>query len=89
MIKGTFKDHLVAWVHQYIESEHGHADAERIMDDIDRKYVHPCTTSIFSSMLTLTFSLLGFLRSPRSREFDDLQKAETMRGGPAMILRHL
>ncbi|TBU53492.1 hypothetical protein BD310DRAFT_774757, partial [Dichomitus squalens] len=38
LIKGTFKDHLVDWVTQYIyltaESE---AEAKRIMDDIDRR----------------------------------------------------
>ncbi len=35
IIKGTFKDHLVAWVEEYLILEHGRSDANRIMDDID------------------------------------------------------
>ncbi|KAH9941016.1 hypothetical protein B0H21DRAFT_870312 [Amylocystis lapponica] len=37
LIKGTFKDHLVTWVEQYLHSIHSKADAQRIMDDIDRR----------------------------------------------------
>ncbi|KAI0691935.1 hypothetical protein BC835DRAFT_1534514 [Cytidiella melzeri] len=37
IIKGTFKDHLVTWVGQYLELTHGKAQANIIMDDIDRR----------------------------------------------------
>jgi hypothetical protein len=37
MIKGTFKDHLVTWVQEYLEKEHGKAEAAKIMGDIDRR----------------------------------------------------
>ncbi|KAJ7934801.1 hypothetical protein B0H13DRAFT_1854799 [Mycena leptocephala] len=37
VIKGTFKDHLVAWVGEYLENEHGKAEAKKIMADIDRR----------------------------------------------------
>lgn len=37
MIKGTFKDHLVTWVGEYLELEHGAARAAEIMDDIDHR----------------------------------------------------
>ncbi|KAF7349140.1 hypothetical protein MVEN_01436200 [Mycena venus] len=37
VIKGTFKDHLVAWVGEYLENEHGKAKAKKIMADIDRR----------------------------------------------------
>ncbi|KAI0069218.1 hypothetical protein BV25DRAFT_1926438 [Artomyces pyxidatus] len=37
VIKGTFKDHLVTWVQQYIELVNTKQDAKRIMDDIDCK----------------------------------------------------
>ncbi|KAJ7166623.1 hypothetical protein C8R46DRAFT_1094922 [Mycena filopes] len=37
VIKGTFKDHLVAWVGQYLEIEHGKSGAKKIMADIDRR----------------------------------------------------
>ncbi|KAI9431349.1 hypothetical protein H4582DRAFT_2062851 [Lactarius indigo] len=37
LIKGVFKDHLVAWVEQYLEMEHGSTQAQEIMDDIDKR----------------------------------------------------
>ncbi|TFY77262.1 hypothetical protein EWM64_g6749 [Hericium alpestre] len=37
LIKGTFKDHLVTWVEEYLHEEHSNAEADRIMDDIDRR----------------------------------------------------
>ncbi|KAH7903445.1 hypothetical protein BJ138DRAFT_1120383 [Hygrophoropsis aurantiaca] len=37
MIKGSFKDHLVQWTGEYLQSEHGEARANEIMDDIDRR----------------------------------------------------
>ncbi|KAG1821799.1 uncharacterized protein BJ212DRAFT_1477639 [Suillus subaureus] len=36
IIKGCFKDHLVAWVEKYLHHIHGKHEAERIMDDIDQ-----------------------------------------------------
>jgi hypothetical protein len=38
LIKGTFKDHLVEWVGEYLVEHHGEAHANRILDDIDRRY---------------------------------------------------
>ncbi|KAH9071088.1 hypothetical protein EDB83DRAFT_2221410 [Lactarius deliciosus] len=37
LIKGAFKDHLVAWVEQYLVTEHGPTRAQEIMDDIDKR----------------------------------------------------
>ncbi|KAF7368420.1 hypothetical protein MVEN_00164700 [Mycena venus] len=37
VIKGTFKDHLVTWVGEYLELVHGAAEAKKIMADIDRR----------------------------------------------------
>ncbi|KAH9028893.1 hypothetical protein EDB85DRAFT_1969124 [Lactarius pseudohatsudake] len=37
LIKGTFKDHLVTWVEEYLEAEHGPTQAREIMDDIDKR----------------------------------------------------
>ncbi|OJT12661.1 hypothetical protein TRAPUB_10793, partial [Trametes pubescens] len=39
VIKGTFKDHLVAWVEQYLVIQHGKPGATAIMADIDRRHV--------------------------------------------------
>ncbi|KAI0309305.1 hypothetical protein OF83DRAFT_1185856 [Amylostereum chailletii] len=36
IIKGTFKDHLVGWVNQYLVEEHGQSRASAIVADIDR-----------------------------------------------------
>ena len=40
LIKGTFKDHLVTWVGEYLALEYGEARANEILDDIDRRFVH-------------------------------------------------
>ncbi|RPD69767.1 hypothetical protein L226DRAFT_548054 [Lentinus tigrinus ALCF2SS1-7] len=37
LIKGTFKDHLVAWVEQYLKHEYGDTRAADIMAEIDRR----------------------------------------------------
>ncbi|KAJ7724780.1 hypothetical protein B0H16DRAFT_289198 [Mycena metata] len=37
IIKGTFKDHLVTWVGEYLEIIHGKKGAAHIMADIDRR----------------------------------------------------
>ncbi|KAG9217554.1 hypothetical protein CCMSSC00406_0008481 [Pleurotus cornucopiae] len=37
VIKGTFKDHLVQWVGDYLIMEHGKAKGESIMDEIDHR----------------------------------------------------
>lgn len=39
VIKGTFKDHLVTWVSDYLVGEHGPTCADEILDDIDRRFV--------------------------------------------------
>ncbi|KAI9429761.1 hypothetical protein H4582DRAFT_1826008, partial [Lactarius indigo] len=36
VIKGTFKDHLVVWVCDYLMMQHGESQANDILDDIDR-----------------------------------------------------
>jgi hypothetical protein len=38
LIKGTFKDHLVRWICEYLVQEHGERRASVILDDIDRRY---------------------------------------------------
>lgn len=37
VIKGSFKDHLVTWVGEYLYLEHSKAEADAIMDEIDRR----------------------------------------------------
>ena len=42
LIKGTFKDHLVTWVEEYLEATHGKTQAAVILADIDRRFVIFC-----------------------------------------------
>ncbi|EMD36420.1 hypothetical protein CERSUDRAFT_52595 [Gelatoporia subvermispora B] len=37
LIKGTFKDHLVSWVEDYLEIVHGEEGAKKILTDIDNR----------------------------------------------------
>ncbi len=39
VIKGSFKDHLMEWVGEYLLQAEGKDWAREIMDDIDRRYV--------------------------------------------------
>lgn len=39
VIKGTFKDHLVTWINEYLVEEHGDAHGQAIIADIDYRYV--------------------------------------------------
>jgi hypothetical protein len=38
-IKGTFKDHLVVWVEDYLKIIHGPSKAGAILDEIDQQCV--------------------------------------------------
>jgi len=55
LIKGTFKDHLVTWVGEYLAIEHGQARANEIMDDIDRRY---CFSQYKGFIIFYLFALL-------------------------------
>ncbi|KAG2341453.1 hypothetical protein BDR05DRAFT_976999 [Suillus weaverae] len=56
IIKGIFKDHLVAWVQLYLECTHGEARAKEIMDDIDK-------------WIAVAPSFLGLRHFPEGRGF--------------------
>ena len=38
LVKGTFKDHLIAWVGEYLYLTYSKKDADNILDKIDRRY---------------------------------------------------
>ncbi|KII89352.1 hypothetical protein PLICRDRAFT_109924 [Plicaturopsis crispa FD-325 SS-3] len=56
IIKGTFKDHLVTWVCDYLVAEHGEKRGNEILDDIDRR-------------IAATPSFPGLRRFPQGRRF--------------------
>ena len=39
LVKGTFKDHLVQWIGDYLHLMHGETHANSILDDIDCRWV--------------------------------------------------
>ncbi|TDL21906.1 hypothetical protein BD410DRAFT_284313 [Rickenella mellea] len=56
VIKGTFKDHLVTWVEEYLVLTHGRARADEIIADIDRR-------------IAVVPSFAGLRRFPEGRGF--------------------
>jgi len=38
VIKGTFKDHLVTWIEEYLLLTHGEARSNMIWDDINKRH---------------------------------------------------
>ena len=47
VIKGTFKDHLVEWVMDWLILKNGEARANEILDDIDRRSVYRSDVLLF------------------------------------------
>ncbi|KAG1775478.1 hypothetical protein EV702DRAFT_1180272 [Suillus placidus] len=56
IVKGCFKDHIVAWVEKYLHRIHGKREAERRMDDIDQR-------------LAAAIPFTGLRRFPQGRGF--------------------
>ncbi|KAL1718599.1 hypothetical protein EV715DRAFT_291211 [Schizophyllum commune] len=56
VIKGTFKDHLVTWIGEYLNATYGPSRAKEILDDIDRR-------------LSAVPSFPGLRRFPEGRDF--------------------
>ncbi|KAJ6548422.1 hypothetical protein B0H19DRAFT_1211517 [Mycena capillaripes] len=62
VIKGTFKDHLVEWVNEYLHTTYGEARALEIIADIDHRRV-------LSSTISAVPSFPGLRRFPDGRDF--------------------
>ncbi|KAH9023764.1 hypothetical protein EDB85DRAFT_1870528, partial [Lactarius pseudohatsudake] len=56
LIKGAFKDHLVTWVNDYIKAKYPASQAQKILDDIDRR-------------IALALPFAGLRRFPEGRNF--------------------
>lgn len=81
LIKGTFRDHLVQWVEDYLKETHGPSKGESILDEIDRRYVesNPGSTATQSSLASHLH--LSFLVS------DGLNKVAISSNGQVMTQR--
>ena len=78
LIKGTFKDHLVTWIEEYLVEEHGKQGAATIMADVDRRCVNLTSLNICrdskASIVSLDSisvvpSFPGLRRFPEGRNF--------------------
>ena len=81
-----FKDHLVTWMNEYLELEHGKHHAGEILIDIDCRYV-----IVIQPMQTHSdehFILLGLQLCSLFLHCNDFQKAVGSNSGLGMILRH-
>ena len=84
LIKGTFKDHLVAWVEDYLNEVYSTAKAEMILDEINRWYAElPAHSNIFS--LTLCRIALAPL-FPGLRRFKQGRKFKQWTGNDSKAL---
>lgn len=72
LIKGTFKDHLVTWIEEYIYLVNTTQQAKEIMDEIDRRYVVSAfSTSHFNLSSSIAFipPFTGLRHFPKGRGF--------------------
>ena len=78
VIKGTFKDHLVTWVEEYIVLTHGKTYAKQIWDNIDKWYEILLVTMILSDFTLVLVLCLHF------QGCDDSKKAVGLSSGQVM-----
>lgn len=83
LIKGGFKDHLVDWVERYLHRIHGKARADKILDEIDRRYVY---RFIIDAIIHTPLELQPL---PHSLACDVFPKAGISNSGLAMIQKAL
>ena len=67
-IKGTFKDHLVDWIGEYLEITYEKAEAERILDEIDQWYAFDLSW-FYSFLISISSRLAATPAFPELRKF--------------------
>ena len=87
LINGTFKDHLVTWVNEYLVEEYGAVRGLEIIDDIDWWYGISWFSSAF--LLNYQLSIIVSLLFQHSQGCDDFQMGMISSNGRGMIQRHL
>ena len=85
VIKGTFKDHLVQWIKDYLNAVHGASKAEIILDEIDRRYV--MLPNLFKRVLQLTHCSIALAPLfPGLRRFKQGRKFKQWTGNDSRAL---
>jgi hypothetical protein len=72
LIKGTFKDHLVTWVTQYIKRHYPLARAKEVLDEIDwRSVLASCLDLLAYKLIRIALAppFSGLRRFPQGRGF--------------------
>lgn len=71
LIKGTFKDHLVQWIKDYLKLTYGSSRSQTILDEIDRRYVRPhiCWNMLTRYSIALAPLFPGLRRFKQGRNF--------------------
>jgi hypothetical protein len=85
-IKGTFKDHLVEWVGTYLEIKYEKAEAERIMDEIDRRYISGLHHYIYSLNIKFLIRLAATPAFPELRRFKQGRRFKQWTGDDSKAL---
>ncbi|KAJ8473947.1 hypothetical protein ONZ51_g7542 [Trametes cubensis] len=65
LVKGTFKDHLVAWVELHLREKHGKAGADEILSDVDRRQVMSKFVAFSLGQMLLTNQRMDKLSASR------------------------
>ena len=86
VIKGTFKDHLVLWIFEYLTITHGETQGGMILDDIDRWYVLLSIQDTSSGLANELYTVLQ--QSPLSQGCVNFHRDAGSNSGQATIRRH-
>ena len=70
LIKGTFKDHLVTWVEDYLSSKYSGSQRDKLLAQIDRRYVNHylCFYELSSSLQNCSCAALLSIATLSRRE---------------------
>ena len=80
LVKGTFKDHLVDWVSEYLTLRYGPSRGQKILDDIDARYAIDYETPGSSDTglrISLVPSFSGLRRFKHGRNFKQWTGADS------------
>jgi hypothetical protein len=84
VIKGTFKDHFVTWVNDYLLEVHGEAHGLEIIADIDHRYL----TFIAMTYMNLSLAMSAFQPCLHFQAYAAFLMGAISRSGPATTQKH-